>query len=126
MFLCKANYSGEALEQLKRYSKKVPYANLLVNSKRKWGFDFALDAVREDGTVYEVLHVEWDSDDFYAFTDQFYRFEARIEHTDWHDMAEKIWNTRDEWQSLKGFDQNHWKANFLLGWKQAEFTEKSI
>lgn len=126
MFLCKANYSGEALEQLKRYSKKVPYANLLVNSKRKWGFDFALDAVREDGTVYEVLHVEWDSDDFYAFTDQFYRFEARIEHTDWHDMAEKIWNTRDEWRGLKGFDQNHWKANFLLGWKQAEFTEKSI
>jgi hypothetical protein len=126
MFLCKASYSGEALEQLKRYSKKISYADLLVKSKRKWGFDFALDAVAEDGTVYEVLHVEWDSDDFYEFTDQFYRFEARIEHSDWHDIAKQIWNTRDEWRGLKGFDQNHWKANFLLGWKQAEYTEKSI
>ena len=126
MFLCKASYTDDALEQLKKLSKKIPYANLLVESKRKWGFDFALDAIAEDGTIYEVLHIEWDSRDFYEFTDQFYRFEARLEHTDWHDTAKKIWNNRDEWQHLKGFAQNHWKAKFLLGWDQAEYTEKSI
>ena len=126
MFLCKADYSGEALEQLKDINKKIPYANLLINSKRKWGYDFDLDGVREDGTIFEVLHIEWDTYDFYEFTDSFYRFEAMIEHSDWHDIAERVWSKRDEWQDLKGFDQNHWKSKFLLGWDQAEYTQKSI
>lgn len=126
MYLCKADYTGEALEQLQGYKKKIPYADLLINSKRKWGFDFDLDGVRDDGTVYEVLHIEWDSYDFYEFTDHFYRFEAMIEHSDWLDISERVWNKRDEWQHLEGFDQNHWKADYLLGWKQAEYTQKSI
>ena len=49
-----------------------------------------------------------------------------IRHTDWKDAAQRIWNKRDEWKPLKGFEQNHWKANFLIGWSKSETLEKAI
>jgi hypothetical protein len=44
----------------------------------------------------------------------------------WRDAADRVWQHRDQWQHLQGFDQNHWKAEYLLGWKKAEYTEKTV
>lgn len=124
MFLCRANYSGKALDQLKSLAKDCPQASLLINTKSKWGFDFALDAVK-DSTVYEVLHIEYDSRDFETFSNSLIKFEYLIRHTDWVDAAERVWFYKHEWENLKGFEQNHWKSKFLIGWSLAEYTEKS-
>ena len=126
MFLCRCDYNGAASEQLRQLKEQYPLADLLLRSKRKWGFDFALDAVAEDGTVFEVLHVEYDHNDYEYFKNRMIEFEWTVRHTDWCDAAVRIWNQRDQWQNLKGFDQNHWKANYLIGWHKSEFTEKSI
>ena len=126
MFLCRCNYERDAAEQLKELQKTIPLADYLLRTKRKWGFDFALDAVAEDGTVYEILHVEWDHYDYEIFKNRLISFEYTVRHTDWRDAADKIWNCRDQWQHLKGFDQNHWKAEYLLGWTKAEYTEKTV
>jgi hypothetical protein len=125
MFLCRAGYSGEARDQLEELSTSIPYASLLLKTRIKWGFDFALDAVR-DGEVFEVLHIEYDNNDYDNFKDRLINFEYLIRHTDWTDAADRIWHHRDTWRSLKGFDQNHWKSEFLIGWKKAEILEKSI
>lgn len=125
MFLCRAGYSGEARHQLEELSVSIPYASLLLKTRIKWGFDFALDAVR-DGEVFEVLHIEYDNNDYDSFKDRLINFEYLIRHTDWNDAADRVWQHRDSWQSLKGFDQNHWKSEFLIGWKKAEILEKSI
>ena len=125
IFLCRAMYQGQALEQLNRIKTTVPLADYLIRSKIKWGFDFALDSVR-DGTTFEVIHVEYDNYDYDAFTNRMLQFEYTVRHTDWIDAADKIWNRREDWQNLKGFEQNHWKANFLLGWNKAEYTEKTV
>jgi hypothetical protein len=53
-------------------------------------------------------------------------FEWTVRHTDWVNAADQIWQARDQWQHLKGFDQNHWKSKFLIGWDKAEILEKSI
>ncbi len=53
-------------------------------------------------------------------------FEWTVRHTDWLDAADRVWSQRDQWQHLQGFDQNHWKAEYLLGWKKAEYTEKTV
>ena len=90
------------------------------------GFDFALDAVDTSGTVYEVLHVEWDNYDYDTFKNRMISFEYTVRHTDWPDAARRVWDCRDQWQHLQGFDQNHWKAEFLLGWPKAEYTEKTV
>ncbi len=125
MFLCRASYEGEAEAQLKELKSSIPTADYLLRTRRKWGFDFALDAV-ESGTVYEVLHVEYDNYDYEEFKNRMICFEYAVRHTDWRDAAHRVWAQRDQWQNLTGFDQNHWKAEYLLGWKKAEYTEKSV
>lgn len=125
MFLCRANYTGEALDQIKELKSKIPQADYLLRTRIKWGFDFALDAVK-DSTIFEVLHVEYDNCDYQTFNDRLIRFEWTIRHTDWVDAADRIWAQRDRWQNLTGFDQNHWKAEYLLGWKKSEYTEKTV
>lgn len=124
MFLCRAKYTGTAEDQLLSLKTELPQADLLLRTKTKWGYDFALDAVRDE-EIFEVLHIEYDSNDYAKFIDHMTCFDWTVRHTDWRDAADRVWTKRDQWQHLKGFDQNNWKAEFLLGWSKAEYTEKS-
>lgn len=126
MFLCRCNYERDAAEQLKELKSSMPLADYLLRTRRKWGFDFALDAITDDGTVYEVLHVEYDHYNYDVFKNRMISFEYSVRHIDWNDAARRVWSQRDQWQNLKGFDQNHWKAEYLLGWTKAEYTEKTV
>jgi hypothetical protein len=126
MFLCRCNYERDAEEQLKELKQQFPQADYLLRTRRKWGFDFALDAVSENGITFEVLHVEYDNYDYENFKNRMIDFEWTVRHTDWQDAAARVWQHRDLWQALTGFDQNHWKSEFLLGWKKAEYTEKTV
>ena len=126
MFLCRCSYDGAALEQLKKIKSTYPLADYLIRSRRKWGFDFALDAVSPSGIVYEVLHIEYDNYDYEHFKNRIINFEYLARHTDWIDAAKRIWETRDKWENLQGFEQNHWKASYLIGWDKAEYTEKAV
>ena len=83
MFLCRASYEDLALRQLEDVKKTIPTADLMIRTRQKWGFDFALDAVAEDGTVYEVLHIEYDNYDFITFREQMLIFDVKVRHTDW-------------------------------------------
>ena len=125
MFLCRCSYASEAQAQLESLKKSSPTAEYLLKTKAKWGYDFALDAVR-DNQIFEVLHVEYDHKDYNHFRNHMLNFEWTVRHTDWNDAANRIWQQKDQWQSLSGFDQNHWKAKFLLGWAKAEYTEKTV
>lgn len=125
MFLCRANYYGQAAEQLRKISDKIPQALFLVKTRQKWGYDFALDAIR-DNQIFEVLHIEYDSLFYDKFCDHFIWFDHIIRHTDWFDAADRVWSQRDQWQHLVGFEQNNWKAKYLIGWNKAEYTEKSV
>lgn len=126
LFLCRCDYDKEALDQLQQIKNTFPLADLLMRTKRKWGFDFSLDAVSREGTVYEVLHIEYDNYDYENFKNRMINFEWIVRHTDWSDAARRIWAERESWQHLHGFDQNNWKAEYLLGWKKAEYTEKTV
>lgn len=126
LILHRCSYIGEARKQLDDLQHYIPRAYLIAHTQQKWGFDFALDAVSEDGTVYEVLHVEIDSNSYEDFVNKKVSFEYTIRHTDWVRAAEQIWQNRDQWQKLKGFAQNDWKAKCLLNWNKAEYTEKTV
>lgn len=125
MFLCRASYIGAAKEQLERLKLKQPLASFLINTKIKWGFDFALLAVK-DNLIYEVLHIEYDSRCYETFCNKFINIEYTIRHTDWKNAADKIWKNKEKWQGLVGFEQNNWKSKFLIGWDKSEYTEKAI
>lgn len=125
IFLCRAAYSGNAREQLLELKETVPLADYLIRTHIKWGYDFSLDAIR-DGTVFEVLHVEFDHNNYDTFGESMIKFDYLVRHTDWKDAADRIWNNRDQWQNLKGYAQNDWKARYLISWDKAEFTEKAV
>ena len=124
MQLQRCSYSEAARAQLE--SEPLPQSKLLLQIKPKWGYDFDLNSVNEDGAVYEVLHVEYDSNDYNQYREKVLLFEQTVKHLDWEDAAKRIWQLRDDWQNLKGFDQNHWKAQYILGWQQSEYLEKVI
>jgi hypothetical protein len=126
LILHRCRYEGYAEHQLKKIKETIPEAGWLLNTPQKWGFDFALDAVDADGKIYEVLHVEYDNYDYDAFVKSMQMFDFKVRHTDWRDAAKQVLVHKDEWKNLTGFAQNDWKANFLLGWKRAEYTEKSL
>lgn len=125
MFLCRCSYAGAARSQLESLVKTAPKASLLLNTKIKWGFDFALDAHR-DGEIFEVLHIEYDHISYEHFSQKMMVFDYTVRHTDWYDAADRVWANRDQWQHLQGFDQNNWKAQYLLNWDRAEYVVKSI
>lgn len=124
MTLARCGYSGHAFDQLQSLKQTFPQAQQLLQIKPKWGYDFDLNAISSNGTVFEVLHIEYDSRDYNKFAESQLMFEQFVKRTDWVQAAKDIWAYREEWQNLKGFEQNHWKANYLLGWKQAEYLEK--
>lgn len=125
LVLHRCGYREQARAQLQDLAKTVPQADWVASTQVKWGFDFALDAVSECGKIFEVLHIEYDNRDYHAFQDRLLTVEYHIRHADWAHAAAQIWTRRDSWQSLTGFEQNHWKAQFLLGWNRAEYTEKT-
>lgn len=126
IILHRCRYIDAAAEQLRSICKHTPYAELLLTTRPKWGYDFALDAVDPNGHVYEVLHVEYDNLNYNEFQNELEKFERRAMQIDWLDAAYQIYQNQGQWESLKGFDQNNWKAKYLLGWSRAEYTEKSL
>lgn len=126
LILHRCSYEDYAKHQLTKIKETIPEAGWLLTTPQKWGFDFALDAVDEDGKIFEVLHVEYDHSDYDVFNTRMVSFDFTVRHTDWRDAAKRIAEQKDQWKHLKGFAQNDWKANFLLGWKRAEYTEKSL
>ena len=125
MFLCRCEYGGAAREQLNDLQKTYPLARQLLDIKTKWGFDFDLNAIADDGTIYEIIHIEFDSRNYENFKNRMINFDYIVRHSDWLDIAKDIWARRDQWQDLKGFEQNHWKAKHILGWDKAEYLEKA-
>ena len=126
MILHRCSFEGEAREQLEGLKSKIPQADLLLRTKQQWGYDFDMDAIGPNGEIFEVLHVECDFNDFSHFESRLIQFESKVERMDWEGAAERIWSMRDHWSHLKGFEQNNWKAKYLLGWDKSEYTEKAV
>ena len=126
LILHRARYSGKAEEQIYKYKKEAPQSTLLLQTKQKWGFDFAMDALDQHRNVYEVLHVEYDSCNYDEFINYLVAMEYKLKHIDWINAAQSILLNKNKWESLPGFHSNDWKSKFLLGWSRAEHTLKSF
>lgn len=106
-------YSGQALEQLKEFSRKNNLVYKLVGYKGKWGVDFNIDYVDAEGTVFELYHYEYDSfslDEISKIKEQLERLAL---NTDWNDAAKELIKRKAEWQDLDVFKQSDWKSNFF-------------
>ena len=125
LILHRFSYQAEARDQLMTMAIDIPLAGWLLQTRQKWGFDIAIDAVNDVGEMYEVIHIEYDSYFHDDFIEKMYHIKEQVERTDWETAALQIRKHTDKWQYLHGFHQNHWKAKYLFGWNKAEYTEKA-
>lgn len=124
LVLHRCSYIDEAEDQLKHFVKSQPKLILFLNSKAKWGLDFALDYYDEKGCT-EVMHIENDYREFDEFMEDKVRLEKLVFDTDWVDVYKTLDRRRDEWEHLIGYDQNDWKST-LIGFNKAEITHKAV
>ena len=106
-------YSGEALQQLKRWAKVNPLIYKIIRIRPKWGLDFSMDYADRDGNVFEVLHWEYDGFDYGEVEARKQQLESRFAAIDWDDAAASILKQKDQWHHLDFFAQSDWKCNYF-------------
>lgn len=105
-------FSGEAREQVLQYCTKWPIFNKLIKLRPKWGLDFSLDFVDKD-RCFEVLHWEWDSFNYDQIVEIKEIMEEKLINYHWDDVAQSMWEKREQWINLDFFGQSEWKCKYL-------------
>lgn len=106
-------YSGEALDQLKRWAKQQPVFYKLINIKPKWGLDFSMDYYDSDGNTFEVLHWEFDGFDYNEINDKKLEVEEHLARYDWDAGAKELLKLKEHWYHLDFFAQSDYKCKFF-------------
>lgn len=115
-------FDDEAKEQLQRHLSRFPELIKFINTKPKWGIDFALEHYDNDGFT-EVIHIERDYSSYEAAAAAKSFFENKILNTDWNDFVANVKKFKYQWENLSGPEQNNWKAQFW-GLDKAEIILK--
>jgi hypothetical protein len=106
-------FSDQALEQLHAVAESSnPMLYKLIKMKPKWGIDISIDYVSPDA-VFEVFHYEWDAFEYNAVMEKNQEIEQFVIHKDWDDIAQVLWNRRNEWYYLDFFEQTQWRTDFF-------------
>lgn len=125
LVLHRCSFTGDARQQLLESVKKVPRLSYLLKSLSKWGLDFNLDYIDNEGKLTEVIHIEVDMKNYHDFLQRKEELENFVLSTDWKHVYKFLDLNRNKWECLVGFEQNDWKAR-QLGFKKAEITHKAI
>lgn len=105
-------FKDAALEQLLEYAHENPMLYKLTKMKPKWGIDISIDYVSKDA-VFEVFHYEWDSFEYAAVIEKKQEIEKFILSHNWDEVAEELWDKKDEWFYLDFFEQTKWRTDYF-------------
>jgi len=106
-------YSGNALEQLKRFATVNNLINKLINYRGKWGIDLSIDYVDEEGNSLELLHFEYDGYELEEIQEMKVLVESKVVGIDWTLAAKDMLKRKSEWIDLEFFQQSKWKTDYF-------------
>jgi hypothetical protein len=106
-------YTGAALDQLKYHAQRLPLIHKIIAMRPKWGLDFSMDWVDDDGNAFEVLHWEYDCFDCEEAQSVKKYMEPRLLEIDWDDAGQQLLKKKDQWHHLGFFEQSDWKCNYF-------------
>ena len=106
-------YEGEALGQLKMWTKYFPRIWQLIRLRPKWGLDFSMDYADCYGNVFEILHWEYDGFNYNELMEVKETVEPILKDIDWEDAAQSILKRKNEWHHLDFFEQSAWKCDYF-------------
>jgi hypothetical protein len=113
MILERKGYSGLALEQLKNLASSNPLIHKVIQIKPKWGIDFSMDFVNQEGECFEIFHYEYDGFNCEEIVDAKLTIEKLIQSTNFDEKAEDLMKRKSEWINLEFFDQSDWKCKYF-------------
>lgn len=106
-------YNGEALSQLKMWTKYFPRIWQLIRLKPKWGLDFSMDYVDCYGNCFELLHWEYDGFNYNELLEVKESVEPLLKDIDWEFAAHELLRKRHEWHHLDFFAQSEYKCKYF-------------
>jgi hypothetical protein len=106
-------FKGEALSQLKMWTKYFPRIWQLIRLRPKWGLDFSMDYADCYGNCFEILHWEYDGFDYYELQEIKAHVEPILANIDWNDAAQQLLNKKEEWHHLDFFAQSEYKCKYF-------------
>lgn len=106
-------YTGDALKELQFWAKSLPLIYKVIALRPKWGLDFSMDWVDQQGNAFEVLHWEWDSFNYDEVEHVRKTIEPILLAIDWQDAGQQILAHKDQWHHLDFFAQSDWKCNYF-------------
>ena len=106
-------YAGEARVQLKKWAKDCNLFYKLLAIRPKWGLDFSMDYVDEQGNVLEVLHWEYDGFNYEEILEKKLKNEPKLLNMDWDDAGKQVLARKEEWYNLDFFAQSAWKCDYF-------------
>lgn len=106
-------FAEQAFEQLEQWCKEIPLLYKVLKIRPKWGIDVSIDYCDEDGSVFEVVHYEYDGFDYEEIVARKHYCEQVMISTDWNDVAKRLLKRKNQWHHLEFFEQSHYKCNFV-------------
>lgn len=106
-------YTGDALSQLKMWTKYFPRIWQLIQLRPKWGLDFSMDYADVYGNCFEILHWEYDGFDYSEIANVKETLEPVLLSIDWDDAAQQLLKRKHEWHHLDFFAQSDYKCKYF-------------
>jgi hypothetical protein len=106
-------FEGEALSQLKMWTKYFPRIWQLIRLRPKWGLDFSMDYADAYGNCFEILHWEYDGFDYNELAEVKQAVEPALANIDWDDAAQQLLKKKSEWHHLDFFAQSDYKCKYF-------------
>lgn len=110
--------TGEAADQLKKYSKDRPELLRMLSSNFKCGLDLCIDCYNED-RVEPIVHIEWDYDDASSLEKDKNYVESILSQLDWKSLLGVIlrYNKLARINRISAFDQADFRSMLIFGKK---------
>lgn len=116
-FVFRYPISGEAAEQIKRYTKQRPELLRILSTSFKCGLDLCIDYINEE-CVQPVVHIEWDYTNVQDLLIGIDYVETALQYTDWNEIISVIKRfNRLSKHSLDAFQQADFRSMLLFGCK---------
>lgn len=106
-------YTGEALSQLRMWTKYFPRIWQLIKLRPKWGIDFSMDYADCFGNCFEILHWEYDGFEYNELVEIKEQIEPILHSIDWDDAAKQLLYRKNEWYHLDFFSQSEYKCKYF-------------
>jgi hypothetical protein len=106
-------YTGQALEQLIAWAKELPLVYKIIAMRPKWGLDFSMDYVDDQGHAFELLHWEYDGFSYAEILRVKQEIEPVLAQIDWNLAAKDMLRLKSVWHELDFFEQSDWKCNYF-------------